>query len=198
MLQPRWDCGLLLLVTEHQECKNTRRRHLWRVAARDMAGLHKIIQTIRLMGMLRTLAGFQVDLENTLTMSQLTGKSTNERHAVNLIIEIFRISESQTAAEVWVTAFTDEARNSGLKVSFAKQQAQLGVQEQVCERTVAHEMVHGLGPHYEIGLVRTQERRVSMTCFTSVGRRTYPSKMCGAIGSRTPRNFPHVLGVRSR
>ena len=27
MLQPRLDCGLLLLVTEHQECKNTRRRH---------------------------------------------------------------------------------------------------------------------------------------------------------------------------
>ena len=128
-------------------------------------------------------------------MSQLTGKSTEGRTAATLIIEIFRISESQTAAEVWVMAFTDEARSSGLKVLVAGQEAQLDVQEQVCERTFAHEMVHGLGPHYERGLVRTQERRVSMRCFTSVGRRTDPSKMCGAIGSRTPRNFPQVLGV---
>ena len=45
-------------------------------------------------------------------------------------------------------------------------------------------MVHGPGPDYERGLGRTQVRRVSMRCSNTVGRRTNPSKMCGAIGSK--------------
>ena len=48
------------------------------------------------------------------------------------------------------------------------QETQLDVQEQLWKRTLAHEMVHGLGPHYERGLVRTQERRVSMRCWKTV------------------------------
>ena len=87
---------------------------------------------------------FQFDLENALTISQLIGKSTEEGHAATLIIEILKSTEGKTATEVSVMTVTDQARSSGLEVSQCCKQTQLEVQQELCETTLARDMVHGL------------------------------------------------------
>ena len=81
----------------------------WKVGAgRDMSSLCK-----------RALDDFQFDLENARTMSQLTRKSTDERIAATLMIDVLKNTDGKTAAEVAGKSVTDQAGLSGSKVLFA-------------------------------------------------------------------------------
>ena len=69
--------------------------------------------------MQRTLEDFQFDPENALTMSQLTGQSTEERNATTLFLELLKSTEGTTATSKSVMIVTGQARGSGLEVLFA-------------------------------------------------------------------------------
>ena len=70
-------------------------------------------------GQPRSLEDFQFDLENVLTMSQMVGKSAEERNAASVMLDILAGTEKQTAAEVAVENVTEEPRISGQKVLYA-------------------------------------------------------------------------------
>ena len=53
-------------------------------------------------GQQRSLEDFQFDLENVLTMSQLVGKSAEERNAASVMLDILAGTKNKTAAEVAV------------------------------------------------------------------------------------------------
>ena len=67
----------------------------------------------------RSLEDFQFDLENMLTMSQLVGKSAEERNAASVMLDILAGTKNRTAAEVAAEVVTDAARVSGQKVLYA-------------------------------------------------------------------------------
>ena len=58
-------------------------------------------------GQQRSLEGFQFDLENVLTVSQLFGKSAEERNAASVMLDILAGTQDKTAAEVAVEIVTD-------------------------------------------------------------------------------------------
>ena len=58
-------------------------------------------------GQQRSLEDFQFDLENVLTLSQLVGKSAEERNAAAVLLDILVGTKNKTAAEV----ATDATRN---------------------------------------------------------------------------------------
>ena len=70
-------------------------------------------------GMQRCLVRFQVYLENTLTMTQFTEKSTEERNSATLKMDILKCTEGKTAAQFAAMIVIDQTRLSGLKVLFA-------------------------------------------------------------------------------
>ena len=51
-------------------------------------------------GQQRSLEDFRFDLENVLTMSQLVGKSAEERNAASVMVDILARTREKTAAEV--------------------------------------------------------------------------------------------------
>ena len=69
-------------------------------------------------GQQRSFEDFQFDLENVLTLSQLCGKSAEERIAAAVMLEIFAGSKNKTAAEVAAVVVTDATRN-GQSVLYA-------------------------------------------------------------------------------
>ena len=66
-------------------------------------------------GTQRSLEDFQFDLENMLTMSQLVGKSADERNAASVMLEILAGTKNRTAAEAAAEVVTDAAKVSGQK-----------------------------------------------------------------------------------
>ena len=62
---------------------------------------------------------FQFDLENMLTMSQLVGKSAEERNAASVMLDILAGTKDSAAAEVAAEIVTDVAKVSGEKVLHA-------------------------------------------------------------------------------
>ena len=69
--------------------------------------------------MQRTLENFQFDLEFELTMSELTGKSKEERNEATLMIEILMGTEGKPTAVVAAVGVADQTQPRGLKVFFA-------------------------------------------------------------------------------
>ena len=59
----------------------------------------------------RSLEDFQFDLENVLTLSQLVGKSAEERNAAAVMLEILAGTKNKTAAEVAAEVVTDATKN---------------------------------------------------------------------------------------
>ena len=58
-------------------------------------------------GQQRHLEEFRFDLENVLTMSQLVGKSAEERNAASVMLDILASTKDKTAAEVASAVMTD-------------------------------------------------------------------------------------------
>ena len=65
------------------------------------------------------LEDFQFDLENMLTMSQLVGKSAEERNAASEMLDILASTKNRTAAEVAAEVVTDAAKVRDKKVLHA-------------------------------------------------------------------------------
>ena len=70
-------------------------------------------------GTQRSLEDFQFDLENMLTMSQLVGKSAEERNAASVMLEILAGTKNRTAAEAAAEVVTDRQRSVDKKVLYA-------------------------------------------------------------------------------
>ena len=70
-------------------------------------------------GTQRSLEDFQFDLGNMLKMSQLVGKSAEERNATSVMLVILAGTKNRTAAEVAAEVVTDAAKVSGQKVMYA-------------------------------------------------------------------------------
>ena len=70
-------------------------------------------------GTQRSLEDFQFDLENMLTMSQLFGKSAEERNAASVMLDILAGTKNRSAAEVAAEVATDPAKVSGHKLLYA-------------------------------------------------------------------------------
>ena len=106
----------------------------------------------------------------------------------------FKGTEGKTAADVAVMSVTDQARSSGLKsvVCSVWRQTHLNAQEQVCERTQALEVVHGLGRDNE----RVLGTNTGATCQLRVPIQLVEGqtlrRMCGATGSSS-RNSRKIL-----
>ena len=60
-----------------------------------------------------SLENFQVDLEKVLTMSQLVGKSAEERKPASVMLDILAGTKNKTAAEVAVVMVTEAPQVSG-------------------------------------------------------------------------------------
>ena len=84
-----------------------------------MTSLHNINPDGAYDGQQRSLEDFQFDLENVLTMSQLVGKSAEERNAASVMLDILAGTKNKTAAEVAVEVVTEAPRVSGQKVLYA-------------------------------------------------------------------------------
>ena len=63
---------------------------------------------------------FQFGLDNAVMVAHLTEKSTEERNAATLMIDIVEGTEAKTAAAVASMSVTDQARLGGLKVLCAE------------------------------------------------------------------------------
>ena len=64
-------------------------------------------------GQQRSLEDFQCDLENVLTMSQLVGKSAEERKRASVMLDILAGTKNKTAAKVAVVMVTEAPQVSG-------------------------------------------------------------------------------------
>ena len=62
-------------------------------------------------GQQRSLEDFRFDLEIVLTLSQLVGKSAEERNAAAVVLDILVGTKNKTAAEVAAEVVTDATRN---------------------------------------------------------------------------------------
>ena len=132
--------------------------------------------------MQRTLEDFQFDLETALTMSRLAvWKPREERDATILKIEILQ----NTAGKKDCSRSVGGARRG----SRCWQQTRLDMQELMCERTLAPDVLRGLGPDCERGLVRTQERPVSMLLFKNKTSQDVCLARLGQEGPETSHNF---------
>ena len=70
-------------------------------------------------GQQRSLEDFQFDLENVLTMSQLAGKSAEERNAASVMLDILARTKNKIAAWVAVEVLTEPPRIIGQTVLYA-------------------------------------------------------------------------------
>ena len=70
-------------------------------------------------GQQRSLEDFQFGLENMLAMSQLVGKSAEERNAASVMLDILAGTKNKTAAEVAAEVVTEAPNVSGQKVLYA-------------------------------------------------------------------------------
>ena len=101
-------------------------------------------------GQQRSLEGFQFDFEIVLTLSQLVGKSAEERNAASVMLDILASTNEKTAAKVACAAITDPSRLSGQKVLSAVLAANTaGRAEDVVREDATKNTEHGLGPGCE-------------------------------------------------
>ena len=80
-----------------------------------MASLNDINHDGAYHGQQGSLEDFQFDLGNVLTMSQLVGKSAEERNAASAVLDIFAGTKNKNAAEVAGEVVTDAPKLSGQK-----------------------------------------------------------------------------------
>ena len=66
----------------------------------------------------RSLEDLRFDLGNVLPMSQLVGKSAEERNAASVMLDILANTKNKTAAQVAVEVVTDAAKLTGQKVMY--------------------------------------------------------------------------------
>ena len=88
---------------------------------------------------------FQFDLENVLTMSQLVGKSAEDRNAASVMLDILAGTKNKTAADVAVEIVTDAQKLSGQKVLYAVLAANIAGRAKVIVREDDKEWCMGLG-----------------------------------------------------
>ena len=91
---------------------------LWNALV-NMTSLHNINPDGAYDGQQRSLVDFQFDVENVLEMSQLVGKSAEERNAASVMPDILTSTKNKTAAEVAVEIVTDAPQISGQVVLYA-------------------------------------------------------------------------------
>ena len=84
----------------------------WWNALANMTSLYNINPDDAYDGQQRSLKDFQFDLENVLTMSQLVGKSAEERSVASVMLYILVSTKNKTAAEVAVEVVTEAPRAS--------------------------------------------------------------------------------------
>ena len=77
---------------------------------------------------------FQFDLESMLTMSQLVGKSAEERNAASVMLDILVRTKDRTAAEVAAEVVTDTVKVSGQNVLYAVVAANTAVRARMTTR----------------------------------------------------------------
>ena len=109
------------IFTSHQAAYSHFNEKLYMVgelwdALVNMTSLHIINPDGAYDGQQRSREDFQFDLENVLTMSQLVGKSAEERNAASVMLDILAGTMHETAAEVAVEIVTEAPRISGQKV----------------------------------------------------------------------------------
>ena len=142
-----------------------------------MASLYHINHDGAHDGQQRSLEDFQFDLENVLTMSQLVGKSAEERNAISVMLDIFAGTKNKTAAEVAVEIVTDAPKLSGHK------SAARGACGKHCQN----------GAWAGARLREKFGRDSVATSLTEVFRYSWPnecrSKTCDVSGSRRSRSF---------
>ena len=83
-----------------------------------MVSLHNINPESVYDGQQRSLEDFQFDLEKVFTLSQLVGKTAEERNAAAVMLEILAGTKNKTAAEFAAEIVTDTTRN-GQRVLYA-------------------------------------------------------------------------------
>ena len=64
-------------------------------------------------GLNRTFEDFKFDVENALTLTQLTGKSTDEKNAATVMMRLLANIERLTTEEVANLGFADEQEKEG-------------------------------------------------------------------------------------
>ena len=69
-------------------------------------------------GQQRSLEDFHFDLESVLTMSQMVGKSAEERTAGSVVLDILAGTKNVSAAEVAVEIVTNAPKLSGQKMMY--------------------------------------------------------------------------------
>ena len=89
----------------------------WLVECIGMTGLY-INPDGAYNGQQRSHEDSQFDLENVLTMSQLVGKSAEERNAASVRLDILAGTKNKTAAELAVEVVTVAPRICGPKVQW--------------------------------------------------------------------------------
>ena len=100
-------------------------------------------------GQQRSLEDLQFDPENMLTMSQLVGKSAEERNAASVMLDILAGTKARLQQSL-------------------RQKSSQKRQRSVAGRTRMIVREDGLGPSCEKSLVETPVRRVSQKCFNTV------------------------------
>ena len=140
-------------------------------------------------GQQRSLEDFQCDLENMLTMSQLVGKSAEERKVPSVMLDILAGTKNKTAAEVAVEVVTEAPRINGQKVLYAVLAANTAGRAKVIVRENATKNGACAWARLRERFGRDSVRRVSQKYFNTVGRARSRSKTCGACGSKRSRSF---------
>ena len=83
-----------------------------------MANLAKITQDEVYDGVCRTFEDFRFDLENALTLTQLTGRSVEEKGAATLMITLIDGTDGKTAHEVAAMVYNDARDKEASRVLF--------------------------------------------------------------------------------
>ena len=122
-------------------------------------------------------------------MSQLVGKSAEERNAASVMLDILAGTKNKTAAEVAVEVVTEAQRISGQKVLYAVLAANTAGRVKV----IVREDATNNGAWAWANLRERFGRGSGATSFTEVfkkaGRARSRSKTCGASGSRRSPSF---------
>ena len=83
-----------------------------------MANLAKITQDEVYDGVCRSFEDFRFDLENALTLTQLTGRSVEERSAATLMIAVIDGTDGKTVHEVAAMVYNDARDKEASRVLF--------------------------------------------------------------------------------
>ena len=111
----------------------------------EMASLYNVNPDGAYDGQQRSLEDFQFDLENVLTMSQLVGKSAEERNAATLMFDILASTKEKSAAEVTAEVSTDAAKIDGQRVLYAVLAANTAGRGKMIVREESHDKERSMG-----------------------------------------------------